>query len=65
MGEDRRKGYDHDADEHMFARADRVEVIDATGRAFVQHYHESGVTISIQDEGRTVKIFAGAPKERP
>jgi hypothetical protein len=37
----------------------RVEVIDSTGRAFVGHF-EPGVQIDLQDEGRTVKIFAGA-----
>lgn len=36
----------------------RVEVIDADGRAFIRYY-EPGVALEIQDEGRTLKIFAG------
>lgn len=38
----------------------RVEVIDSTGRVFVGHF-EPGVEIALQDDGRTVKVFAGVP----
>ena len=37
----------------------RVEVIDNTGRAFTAYYATPGVMIDIQDDGRTVKVFAG------
>lgn len=43
----------------------RIEVIDDTGRAFVRYYrqHElGGVEIHMQDDGRTMKIFAGEPR---
>lgn len=39
-------------------RVTRVEVIDSTGRAFVAYY-EPGIEVHTQDDGRTVKIFAG------
>jgi hypothetical protein len=35
---------------------DRVEVIDSKGRAFTR-YRVSDVTMDVQDEGRTLKIF--------
>lgn len=38
--------------------ATRVELIDETGRSVVRWY-EPGVTVSVQDDGRTVKLFAG------
>jgi len=41
----------------------RVEVIDSTGRAFARHY-EPGMEIHVQDEGRTIKIFAGMEAQR-
>lgn len=40
----------------------RVEVIDATGRAFVRRYEEPGATVVVQDEGRTLKVFLGVPR---
>jgi hypothetical protein len=39
-------------------RVTRVEVIDSTGRVFVAYY-EPGIEVHVQDDGRTVKIFAG------
>lgn len=42
--------------------ANRVEVVDSTGRAFSRHYTVTGTIISIQDDGRTVKVF---PEHRP
>ena len=38
-------------------RVTRVEVIDSTGRAFVAYY-EPGIEVHVQDDGRTLKIFA-------
>jgi hypothetical protein len=50
-------------DEFVLAKVTRIEVIDAHGRAFVQTgYHPAGITIEVQDDGRTVKIFAGYPE---
>lgn len=46
--------------EHKFAQHDRVtriEIIDATGRAFVEYYDAPGATVHVQDEGRTLKVF--------
>jgi len=37
----------------------RVEVVDSTGRAFVGYYKNVGVTVSMQDDDQTIKIFAG------
>jgi hypothetical protein len=34
----------------------RVEVIDENGRAYVRHNLDS-VKISVQDDGRTIKLF--------
>lgn len=44
-----------------FADVTRVEVIDETGRAYVK-YNRSDVEISIQDDGRTLKLFVGGGK---
>jgi hypothetical protein len=38
----------------------RVEVVDATGRSFVQYY-SPGVEVQLQDDGRTLKVLAGVP----
>lgn len=40
----------------------RVEVIDSTGRAFTRHYDLAGASVSVQDDGRTVKVFASEPQ---
>lgn len=42
----------------------RVEVIDSTGRAFVRYYVTEGVNVHMQDDDRTLKIFAGEPKTK-
>lgn len=39
----------------------RVEVIDANGRSFVARYVDVGATLSVQDGGRTLKVFVGEP----
>lgn len=49
----------------ILPKVTRVEVIDNTGRAFVAHYASVGVTVHVQDDGRTVKVFAGAREENP
>lgn len=50
-------------DRHIFAKVTRVEVIDSRGRAFVQHdYSPTGVMVCLQDDGRTLKVFAGDPE---
>lgn len=36
----------------------RIELIDTTGRVF-SRYYEPGVEVSLQDGGRTLKVFAG------
>jgi hypothetical protein len=38
----------------------RVEVVDETGRSFVQYY-SPGVEVQLQDDGHTLKVFAGTP----
>lgn len=40
----------------------RVEIIDDTGRAFVRYYETAGVELHVQDEGRTLKVFARTPR---
>lgn len=45
----------------VFPKVTRVEVIDAGGRVFAQHYTTVGVEVALQDRGSTVKIFAGQP----
>jgi hypothetical protein len=39
----------------------RVEVIDSTGRVFTARY-PPGVVVQVQDDGRTLKVFAGKPQ---
>jgi hypothetical protein len=41
------------------ARIDRIEVVGPGGREFVAYYSDSGVILSLQDDGRTLKIFVG------
>lgn len=41
----------------------RVEVIDPTGRAFSQRYSVAGASVAVQDEGRTLKVFAAETQE--
>lgn len=47
--------------EHYFtynsSHINRVEVIDENGRSYVNWREENNTTISIQDEGRTLKVF--------
>lgn len=40
----------------------RIEVIDATGRAFGAYYAAGDVSLQLQDGTRTLKIFAGNPQ---
>jgi hypothetical protein len=40
----------------------RVEVIDDRGRVFVAYYRTVGVEVHTQDDGRTIKVFAGEPQ---
>ena len=51
------------AREAELAKVTRIEVIDAGGRAFVRMYDLPGVAVDVQDDGRTLKVFAGEPKE--
>ena len=44
-----------------FETVTRVEVIDSCGRAYVQH-NVHGITLSIQDDQRTLKLFIEADK---
>jgi len=43
----------------------RVEVIDSTGRVFSRFYEAGsrGVYLELQDDDRTLKVFAGQPDE--
>lgn len=50
--------YQDEAGGYGFMKVDRIEVIDAGGRAFSARY-EAGAYIDVQDDGRTMKIFVG------
>lgn len=41
----------------------RVEVIDHTGRSYVNWNILNKVTLSLQDDGRTLKVFVERKKE--
>jgi hypothetical protein len=43
----------------VFPKVTRVEVIDASGRAFVGRYEDAGAFIDLQDDGWTLKVFVG------
>lgn len=43
----------------VLPRVSRVEIIDSDGRAFVGYYDTVGVSLSVQDDQGTLKIFAG------
>ena len=45
-----------------YPNVNRVEVIDQQGRAFVGYFDKNGADISIQDEGRTIKVFMNGAK---
>lgn len=53
-----------DADEATWPKVTRVEVIMNSGRSFVQYFDIAGAYVSIQDEGRTMKVFV-AGKDFP
>lgn len=38
-------------------KANRIEVIDETGRAYVNWQADNKIGISVQDDGKTIKIF--------
>lgn len=46
------------------SKVTRIEVIDQDGRRFVSHNNKD-VTISIQDGGRTLKVFCGLDNTKP
>lgn len=42
---------------------DRIEVIDAEGRAYVAYYEGPGeISVHLQDDGRTMKIVTNATR---
>lgn len=45
------------------ANVTRIEVIDDNGRVFTW-YGEAGVYVQPQDDGRTLKLFAGTPDQK-
>lgn len=42
--------------QHLFPKVTRVEVIDSSGRVYTQ-YDAKDVSISVQDDERTLKVF--------
>lgn len=42
--------------QHAFPKVTRVEVIDSSGRSYMT-YNASQVSISVQDDERTLKVF--------
>lgn len=43
--------------ETILEKVTRVEIIDEKGRSYVNWHDKNKVTTSIQDDGRTLKIF--------
>lgn len=43
-----------------YAFVNRVEVVDSEGRSFSRRYPTHGVTVALQDDGRTLKVFLPA-----
>lgn len=41
----------------------RVEVIDENGRSYVNWDENNNVSVSLQDNGRTLKIFISQPQD--
>lgn len=46
------------SEELYLPKVTRVEVI-GDGTRFVNYYDEPGLTLSVQDEGRTLKVLVG------
>jgi hypothetical protein len=42
---------------HTLPDVTRVEVIDKNGRSYVNWDYDNMVSVSIQDDGKTIKIF--------
>lgn len=51
-------GYDEGYEDFDLSKVNRVEVIDEDGRSYT-NYDAYDVEISIQDVGRTLKVFIG------
>lgn len=51
-------GYAKAKEESNFSQINRVEVIDEDGRSYT-NYDAHSVELSIQDNGRTLKVFIG------
>lgn len=51
-------GYEKAKEEYNLLRVNRVEVIDEDGRSYT-NYDAHGVHLSVQDTGRTLKVFIG------
>ena len=52
-------------DKVNYPEVTRIEVIDNYGRAFVRYYAYEGVTLVLQDDKRTLKVFASEPRITP
>lgn len=46
-----------------FSGVTRIEVINSRGRVFTQYYKPHTAIVQIQDDGRTIKVFAGEPTQ--
>lgn len=42
-------------------KANRIEIIDDTGRAYTNWKEDNQIGISIQDDGKTIKVFISNP----
>ncbi len=56
---DKQHFYIDSIDAINYPEVDRVEVIDAEGRAFTEYLQQAGAYVALQDDGRTMKIFVG------
>ena len=48
----------------QFPLVTRVEVIDSDGRAFVEYLDSRGVSVQMQDNGMTMKIYVTGSQAR-
>lgn len=46
-------------------RITRIEVIDENGRSYVNHEDDNDVTLSYQDDGKTLKVFVNKKPKSP
>jgi hypothetical protein len=49
----------------LFPDITRIEVIDENGRSYMNWKKDNAIQLSVQDDGRTLKVFVFTKKQNP